>query len=478
MADVIGYEEKDERVLKLMQAGYPRFFTHPFVAAAAQAMAREHGLPPEARLFLFPDLSAYRTVERMVQPDRPLALVESDGRALLALSGQDPDGERVRRAMQHTGVGCGSREAEDFLFRRGLLDQLHPEEAVPDPQSGARSIRQVLHEVYGTASPEDILLCRGGMHAFYVGYSALRDLQLARGRPIWVQLGWLYVDTMRLLEGFGGPGVVHRSFPEVCCLDALESFLRESGSRVAAIVTETPTNPLVQTPDLDRLRSLADRHGVALVLDPTLASPHNLNVLPYCDLHINSLTKYAGSQADVMLGALALRRDSPFCDPLRERLAAYWSPPGERDLGRLAVTIRDYASTVDQINRNTLEVARFLDRHPRVEEVHWAYSPPSRAHYASLAGSSERPGGIISFRLGGRMADFYDAVPMPKGPSFGACFSLLCPFLYLAHYDLVSSPAGREELRRWGIEADLVRLSVGTEPVSAILEALEVGLSA
>jgi cystathionine gamma-synthase len=62
-----------------------------------------------------------------------------------------------------------------------------------------------------------------------------------------------------------------------------------------------------------------------------------------------------------------------------------------------------------------------------------------------------------------------------KGPSFGVRFSLACPFLYLAHYDLVSTGQGRRQLRGHGLEPDLVRLSVGAEPLEAIQEAIEAG---
>ena len=50
--------------------------------------------------------------------------------------------------------------------------------------------------------------------------------------------------------------------------------------------------------------------------------------------------------------------------------------------------------------------------------------------------------------------------------------TLICPFMYLAHYDLVNTEAGRAELRANGLEADLLRLCVGTEPVDEIIAAL------
>jgi cystathionine gamma-synthase len=54
---------------------------------------------------------------------------------------------------------------------------------------------------------------------------------------------------------------------------------------------------------------------------------------------------------------------------------------------------------------------------------------------------------------------------------------LISPFIYLAHYDLVTTPEGRTELAEHGLSPDLLRLSVGTEAVDDIIatiaEALE-----
>jgi cystathionine gamma-synthase len=50
--------------------------------------------------------------------------------------------------------------------------------------------------------------------------------------------------------------------------------------------------------------------------------------------------------------------------------------------------------------------------------------------------------------------------------------TLVCPFMYLAHYDLVRTQAGREALAADGLDPDLLRLSVGTGPVDAIVAAL------
>jgi cystathionine gamma-synthase len=85
---------------------------------------------------------------------------------------------------------------------------------------------------------------------------------------------------------------------------------------------------------------------------------------------------------------------------------------------------------------------------------------------------------MISFTLHGAIDAFYDALRLPKGPSFGMRTTLICPFMYLAHYDMVTSPAGRAELKANGLDPDLLRLCVGTEPADEIIAALGEALAA
>jgi cystathionine gamma-synthase len=86
----------------------------------------------------------------------------------------------------------------------------------------------------------------------------------------------------------------------------------------------------------------------------------------------------------------------------------------------------------------------------------------------------------VSFELreGIALEAFYDRVVLPKGPSFGMKTTLLSPHMYLAHYDLVSDAESRARLERDGPHPELLRLSVGTEPVEAIIAALEEALTA
>jgi cystathionine beta-lyase/cystathionine gamma-synthase len=55
--------------------------------------------------------------------------------------------------------------------------------------------------------------------------------------------------------------------------------------------------------------------------------------------------------------------------------------------------------------------------------------------------------------------------------------TLICPFIYLAHYDLVTSERGRAELAASGIHPELLRLSIGCEPAEEIIAALAEALA-
>ncbi len=470
MADVIGYEEKEPRVLKSFEAGYPRFFRNPLLAELAQRLAAEGCMGPEDPLL--PTEAAALDLCSFLGLGMDCAAPVQDLWTIRL-----PDSAHVRQEcrafLQHTGCGLSSREAEDFMEIQFGRRPYSEERSPAGPRENAGRIRARLHDIYGTAAETDIRLFRSGMNAFYSGFRALQSIQLDNNRDLWIQLGWLYVDTTRILQRFALPEARPVEVFQVMNLTELRNVMAANKHRVAGIVTEVPTNPMVQTPDVEALRELADKYRAALILDPTLVSPHNVNVLQYADLHINSLTKYAAREADVMMGALALNARSPFYDDLLPVAAAFGTPPSSGDLARMAVQIEHYPETIHRINESTLKVAEFLESHSGVREVFWARSQPSGYNYNWLQHREAGPGGIISFTTRKPLADFYDPSRLVKSPSFGARFTMMCPFMYLAHFDLVRSPEGRQHLLKQGVDPDLIRLSIGLEPVEAIIAELD-----
>jgi cystathionine gamma-synthase len=299
------------------------------------------------------------------------------------------------------------------------------------------------------------------------------DLQRPRGRTSWVQLGWLYLDTIAILRKFtDAPADDYLYQSDVFDLEGLRRLFATHAGRIAGLVTEVPTNPLIQTPDLAVIAALCREHGVILVVDPTIASPLNIDVLPHCDVATNSLTKYTASEGDVVMGAVVVNPRSPHAADFRARLPHAIEPVYSRDIARLAAQIGDTPAVMARINRSAPAVTEFLRTHPRVKELYWSHHPASRENHLKIARSPEALGSMVSFVVDMPVADFYDRLRLAKGPSFGMKTTLICPFIYLAHYDLVTSPEGREKLAASGINPDLLRLSIGCEPTGEIIAAL------
>jgi cystathionine gamma-synthase len=233
-----------------------------------------------------------------------------------------------------------------------------------------------------------------------------------------------------------------------------------------------PTNPLIQTPDLAALAALCRAHDARLLLDPSVVSVFNVNVLAHTDVVVSSLTKYTASEGDLTAGLAAINPAGPDAAELRHRITAKIEPLYARDLARLAAQIGRTAAVLEKIHAHTARVVAFLGSHPAVRDVFWALHPASKANYQRLARSPNASGGMITFTLHGDLEKFYDRLRLPKGPSFGMTTTLICPFMYLAHYDLVTTPAGLAELAASKLDPDLLRLCIGTEPVEEIIASL------
>ncbi len=476
LRDVRGYEEKDPAVTAHLTSGYPRFVVHPFARELARRLAAKH-LPAGRRLWL---TSSAAMAEKLAawlrgQPGaQDVAVFRADGAQGVAHAESSDTAGKAKLFLQNIGGFLSSREAEDLLVRLGYLAAAGAETTFAGDATA--EVRRRLRPVFPGAGDADLLLANSGMNAVYAAFRAAADLQAARGRTIWVQLGWLYLDTIAILKRFAAQGSDYVYLPNVFDQAALERLFAEHGSRIAGIVTEIPTNPLVQTPDIAAIAALCRRHQAKLVLDPSVASPFGIAVLPYADAVVCSLTKYTGSEGDVIAGLVVINPLGPDAAALRSLVAAELEPVYPRDVARLAAQIGQTEAVLARIEATTPRVAAFLSGHPKVKEVFWAKHPASARGFSQVARTPQSVGGMISFSLQGPIEAFYDRLRLPKGPSFGMKTTLICPFMYLAHYDLVTTPAGRAELLASGLDPELLRLCVGIEGADEIIEALREAL--
>jgi cystathionine gamma-synthase len=471
MHAVRGYEEKDPEVLRQMALGYPRFVVHPFARELAERLGREPRFAGR-KLWLVSSQGMAQALAGYLRAYSAATQAEAfDDQGLNGVA-HVADAEVAQLAklyLQHLGGFVSTREAEDQLLRRGHRAAVHAETHF------AGNSRAEIHRVVQAALPgardDDLFVTPNGMNAIYGAFKAVGAVQAPRGRTEWVQLGWLYLDTIAILKKFTG-GTGYHYFGDVFDLEALEALFVARGGKIAGLITEVPTNPLVQTCDVAALSDLCRRYGVSLILDPSVDSIFAVNVLPYADLVTASLTKYTGSDGDIIAGLVAVNPEGRDAGELRRLVPEAVEPIYPRDLSRLAAQIGQTEAVLREIGAATSRVARFLQAHPAVKAVFWALQPNSAENFERLSRFEGTTGGMISFVLQGELAPFYDRLRLAKGPSFGQKTTLICPFMYLAHYDLVTSEAGCAELARSGLSPDLLRLCVGTEGADAIIAAL------
>jgi cystathionine gamma-synthase len=477
MASVRGYEEKNPAVTSRLQTGYPRFVVHPFALRLGAELSKRHRIEGR-KLWLTSSrrmAAALLSHLKAVPAGADAMLFGRDGAHGVTHPDSPEAALRAKLYLQNIGGFMSSREAEDVLAAMGAGPIPGNEEVFAG--NAAAEVVLNLKPVFAGARTADLLLANCGMNAIHAAFCAVNNLQAPKGRTAWVQLGWLYLDTIAILKKFTASPGDYIHLPNVLDTAALERLFAERGDTIAGVMAEVPTNPLIESPDIQAISALCRRHAVKLVLDPSVASVFSVDCLPHADLVVTSLTKYTGNEGDVIAGLVAVNPEGPDANFLRQGAAAIVESPYRRDLSRLAAQISNTQAVVDRINESTPKVQAFLASHPGVRATHWAHSPASHANYSKIERTPASTGGMISFTVKGSLETFYDKLRLPKGPSFGMRTTLICPFMFLAHYDMVTTETGRAALLANGLDPDLLRLCVGTEPVDDIITALAEALA-
>ena len=113
-----------------------------------------------------------------------------------------------------------------------------------------------------------------------------------------------YTDTLKVLEKWG-PGAhlfAVGDEHEVNELVRLLQTSRDAGTPIRALWCEFPSNPLLRSPPLARLRKLADEYNFLIAIDDTIGTFDNVDVLPLVDLILTSLSKVFSGTANALGG--------------------------------------------------------------------------------------------------------------------------------------------------------------------------------
>ena len=442
-ADVIGYEEKEPRVIDRMRTGYPRFFFHPLIQKVRSALEPK----PGRDVLPFADEQSAKQCAALAEGKA----VEVDG--LWAAYFPAAHLPTARAYWQHAGRILSSRAAEDWLDAQKLVT---PDAALE------KTLRDRLAEWSG-APAANISLHPSGMAAIYTAFEAVTSRRPGKRT---VMFGFPYTDTLKILSKFG-PGVEFYPRGDAADVARLRGLLAEE--EIAAIFCEFPSNPLLNVPDLPTLHEMAAAHGVPVIVDDTIGTFFNVDVLPHTDFIATSLTKAISGEGDVMAGALTINPHGLFVGALPSI-----APGGiyARDLKVLEKNSRDFPDRMQIANRNALELARFLAAHPAIEHVWYPGLSPSSV-YEQLRKPVGGYGAVVSFlprNAAKNTPHIFGKLRVSHGISLGTKYSLVCPYVQLAHYHELAWA------KDCGIDPYLLRVAVGTEPWEDLRARFEVAL--
>jgi len=273
----------------------------------------------------------------------------------------------------------------------------------------------------------------------------------------------------QILGRFG----IETTWVDLADLDAWRAALRP---RTKLLFAETPSNPVCEIADIAGLAQIAREAGAILAIDNCMCSPALQRPIAHgADLVVHSATKYIDGQGRVLGGAIAGRRDlveGPLFNFVRTAGPAL-SPFNAWVCLKGLETLR---LRVDAHSARALELARWLEAHPKVERVHYP-GLESHPQHALAMRQQSAGGGVLSFVVrGGREAAWrvIDGTRLLSiTANFGDTKTTICHPATTTHGRL--PPAEREAA---GVVEGLVRLAAGLEDAGDVRADLERGLAA
>ncbi len=285
----------------------------------------------------------------------------------------------------------------------------------------------------------------------------------------------LYGGTYRLLENVRKRSAGHAvSFVDLSDSRALEAAIRPD---TRLLWVETPTNPLLKLVDLSAVAAIARRRGLISVCDNTFATPFIQRPLEHgFDIVVHSTTKYLNGHSDAIGGAAIVREDADLQERISYLQNAAGGVSGPFDSFLTLRGIKTLALRMERHCANALQIAAFLEQHPRVERVYYPGLASHPQHALAQRQMSGGYGGIVTAVLRGGLEAARRTLErchlFALAESLGGVESLIEHPAIMTHASLPA--ALRASL---GIGDGLIRLSVGVEDVSDLVAELKAALA-
>lgn len=306
-----------------------------------------------------------------------------------------------------------------------------------------------------------------GMGAVSSVYTAL----LSQGDHV-VSTASVYGPSRVLMEKHMGRFGVASTFVDTSNLDNLRQAMRPN---TKLVYVETPSNPSMLVTDLKAAAEIAHGAGALLVVDNTFASPYLQKPLDLgADVVLHSVTKFINGHADVVGGILVAATEA-LHKQLRAMVVIMGCNMDPHQASLVSRGLKTLSLRMERAQANALEIARWLEKHPKVEWVSYL-GLPSHPQFELARRQMAGPGAMISFGVKGGVeagARLMDSVKLAAlAVSLGGVETLICHPASMTHASM-----GREARLEGGVSDGLVRYAVGIEDLDDLIADLDQALA-
>ncbi len=277
----------------------------------------------------------------------------------------------------------------------------------------------------------------------------------------------MYGGTFRLFDKVFRHSGLEFSYVDMTNTENVKSAIK---GNTKMVWLETPTNPTLKLADIKAISAIAHEKNILVTVDNTFMSPYFQKPLDLgADMVVHSATKYIGGHSDMVGGVVATNNPDLaeklqfFSNSLGGVQGAFDSFLALRSLKTLPVRMKAHAE-------NAMKVAEFLSSHPKVEKLLY---PGLKSHPQHELAKKQMTGfgGMITFFIKGGLPaarKFLESVQVfALAESLGGVESLVEHPAIMTH---ASVPI--EQRKALGIDDSLIRLSVGIEDISDLIEDL------
>jgi len=239
-------------------------------------------------------------------------------------------------------------------------------------------------------------------------------------------------------------------------------------------LTETPANPTMKCSDIAAISEIAKGAGAVHAVDNTFLTPYYQRPLELgADISIHSTTKYMDGH-NATVGGAVIGKTAEQDEAVRFIQNSTGSIMSPQVAWLTLQGCKTLALRMDQQSANAMEIARFLELHPKVEQVSYP-GLESFAQHELATRQATGYGAMLWFEVkGGLQAgkSLMDNVELwSLAENLGSVESLITHPVTMTHADVEEA-----ERQRVGIIDGLVRLSVGLEDAEDLINALDKAL--